>query len=188
MRRTFEIDISKIEKYYTIMDDGQIWSGIKYRWLKPQMNSSGYIYYCLTGGLPRSTWIFAHTLVALKYIGSPPDYGYEIDHIDNNKANNYYENLRWVTHSQNIKKGFDDGRKGFWLGKSKPSPDIETRMRMSNAKKKMIKYVLDDEERIFNSIEEAAWQLGTYRKRIYLGIKEGRLFNGGILSEVKEEF
>lgn len=46
-----------------------------------------------------------HRLVAAYFIPKP-DFRlfakYEIDHIDGNKANNRADNLRWVTHRENI--------------------------------------------------------------------------------------
>lgn len=49
-----------------------------------------------------------HCLVALMFVPNPFMYN-EINHIDGNKANNYYENLEWCTHSQNMKHAFATG-------------------------------------------------------------------------------
>lgn len=43
-----------------------------------------------------------HKLVAECWLGDKPD-GYEIDHIDRNPHNNYYKNLRYVTHNEQMK-------------------------------------------------------------------------------------
>jgi hypothetical protein len=188
MRRSQELNINEIEKYYTITDDGRVWTKIKGRWLKPHENVYGYIFYSISKGVDHTVTVFAHTLVALKYLGAPPTLGHEVDHRDDNKSNNYYSNLQWVTHSENILKSFRNGRSGYWLGKSRGTPDIITKMKMSNAKKKSIAYDLSGVRTVYDSIEDAAAGLGTYRKRIYLGIKEGKLFKGGMLSEVKQEF
>lgn len=45
--------------------------------------------------------IHIHTLVMMTYVGPKPE-GMEIDHIDRNKANNRLENLRYVTHQENM--------------------------------------------------------------------------------------
>lgn len=42
-----------------------------------------------------------HELVAMAFIPNPYNKP-EIDHIDTNKKNNNVENLRWVTHSENM--------------------------------------------------------------------------------------
>lgn len=45
---------------------------------------------------------FVHRLVGKYFCENPNGYN-EIDHIDRNRFNNYYENIRWVTHSQNMR-------------------------------------------------------------------------------------
>jgi hypothetical protein len=192
MRRAMSIDINEVEKYYTITEDGRVWTKIKGRWLKPRLNMYGYVFYSIAKGtgMINTLGAFAHTLVALKYIGKPPTEKHEIDHIDGNKANNHYTNLRWVTHSENILRSFENGRVGYWLNKPKPPLFFseETRSKMSDAKKKRICYTRGGIETIFESIEDAARELVTYRKRVYLGIKEGRVFKGGVFTEIKESF
>lgn len=189
MRKAFLIDINEVEKYYHITEDGMVFSKIKNRWLKPQKNMTGYYHYCLSFGVPEPPmWIFAHTLVALKYIGRPTEEKNEIDHIDRSILNNHYSNLRWVSHSENILKSYTDGRDHYWRGKLKPSPDIETRILMSNAKKKPVKYSFGGHEVVYDSIDDACAGLGTYRKRVYLCIKNGGEFKGGVLSFVEDHF
>ena len=45
---------------------------------------------------------YIHRLVAEYFIPNPNGYK-EVDHIDRNRQNNYVENLRWVTHKENMK-------------------------------------------------------------------------------------
>ena len=58
--------------------------------------------YCIVDvcikGKPRHLTV--HSLVAECWLGEKPN-GYEIDHIDRNKENNSWTNLRYVTHSEN---------------------------------------------------------------------------------------
>ena len=49
-----------------------------------------------------------HRLVGLMFVPNPFMYN-EINHIDGNKQNNYYENLEWCTHQQNMRHAFDTG-------------------------------------------------------------------------------
>jgi hypothetical protein len=144
----------------------------------------GYVFYsvgCGERGGKEVIGAFAHTLVALKYINSTPPKGYEIDHIDGDKANNHYGNLRWVTRSENIMNSFRQGRRGYWAGKKKPPHSVATKMLMANAKKKRVIFSRGGDIRMFESIDEAARVLGTYRKRVYLCVKESKPFNGGVL-------
>jgi hypothetical protein len=194
MRKSLELNIAKIEEYYTITEDGRVWSKIKDRWLHPHDNIYGYIFYSISKGVDRPMSVFAHTLVALRYIGQPPSPKHEIDHIDDNKSNNHYINLQWVTHSQNILKAYANGRKHYWLGKSKESPSIITRMKMANAKKKRVRFLFDGMEAIFESIDDAAQSLNSYRRKIYRCIKDNTPFFDkhipdftGILSFVEEK-
>ncbi len=52
----------------------------------------------------KATYMFVHKLVANAFIKNPNNYP-EINHIDENKANNIYNNLEWCTHSYNINYG-----------------------------------------------------------------------------------
>jgi hypothetical protein len=188
MRRSQTIDINEVEQYYTITEDGMVWSKRKNRWMKPRINIYGYVFYSITAGTGYSGVIgaFAHTLVALKYIGAPPSDKHEIDHADENKQNNHWNNLEWVTHSENMRRSAKRGRRGYWLGKNRPSPTLETRLKMANAKNKKVEFVLDGVSIVFDSIEYASAGLDTYRKKIYVCIRENKAFRGGTLSFVKD--
>lgn len=74
-------------------------AGVKYYTkIKPTKTKDGYMQVSCPaygGG------IHVHTLVAHSWIGPKPE-GMEIDHIDKNKENNYFENLRYVTRKENM--------------------------------------------------------------------------------------
>jgi hypothetical protein len=150
--------------------------------MKPIQNNLGYIHVFITKGVASPLWVFTHTLVALKYIGEPPTDKHEIDHKDNNRANNHYSNLEWVTKSENHLRAYKNGKDHYWLNKHRPSPNIAALMLMAGAKNKKILYKSAAQDIIFNSIEEAASRLNTYRKKIYNSIRDGRPVQGGILS------
>lgn len=152
------IDMEAVLSMYDITKDGQVYSHIRKRWLKPQLNSCEYVFY----HLKPCGWVFAHTLVALKYIGPPPSPKHEINHKDHNRMNNHYENLEWVTHSQNHILAYQNGKEHYWLGKHRPSPALETRLLMANAKKKRI----DINGVIYESIQEASEILHINRRTI----------------------
>ena len=46
--------------------------------------------------------VMIHSVVAECWLGKRPD-GYQVDHIDRNSHNNDYRNLRYVTHSEQMK-------------------------------------------------------------------------------------
>jgi hypothetical protein len=174
-----KIEIQRVLEFYDITADGQVYSKIKKRWLKPQLNNSGYVHYWF---LPYRKFIFIHTLVALKYIGEPPTELHEVNHKDENKSNNHYSNLEWLTKSENHLKAYQNGKNHYWLNKNRPSPGVAARIKMANAKNKRILFVFKDQRIIYESINEAASQLQTYRKKIYNCIRENRSFKGGFFS------
>lgn len=52
-----------------------------------------------------------HRIVAEHFLEKPQNYinvKYEVNHIDFNRKNNCYLNLKWVTHSENIKYSADN--------------------------------------------------------------------------------
>lgn len=51
-----------------------------------------------------------HNLIAYLFNGKKP-YGYETDHIDNNRLNNSAENLQYLTKSENNQKSYDSGNR-----------------------------------------------------------------------------
>ena len=79
------------------------------RLLQPSYNKSGYIYYgCwndIGNNKTKRYWPRAHRIIYQTLVGDIPK-GYEIDHIDHNRQNNSIDNLRIVTHSQNMLKAY----------------------------------------------------------------------------------
>lgn len=62
------------------------------------LNKDGYLIY----GIVR-----AHRLVALAWVDGWFS-GAEVDHIDFNRTNNYYLNLRWITHKENVRHSVEE--------------------------------------------------------------------------------
>jgi len=93
---------------YILYEDGRLFSEKKNRFLKGQISTIGYQLYFLDG-----KWEFAHRLVGEYFVEKPQDFteDWEIDHLDENKLNNHYSNLEWVTHQVNIQRSYARGRK-----------------------------------------------------------------------------
>ncbi len=154
--------------YYEITNDGQVYSHLKKRWLKPIVNSCGYIMYSLFNiETNHRKFYMCSRLVAYTFIGPPPTDKHEVNHKDHNRQNNNDWNLEWVTHSVNILKSFsENNRCSYWKGKTKPSPEIETRILMSNAKKKRIEiYQWGKYLNTYESVELLCTAMGWYRKK-----------------------
>lgn len=71
--------------------------------LKPRPDAYGYPRACLMGQDFK-----VHQLVAAAFIGPCPD-GYEVNHKNGVKTDNYLDNLEYVTHQRNMKHATDCG-------------------------------------------------------------------------------
>ena len=92
---------AKIEgfEYYTIYENGDIWSDYKKGLLKPSLNNMGYY----KVNLYKDGKVYykkIHRLLAIAFIPNPEN-KLEIDHIDRVRTNNNLSNLRWVTIKEN---------------------------------------------------------------------------------------
>lgn len=87
---------------YKIYPDGRVWSEKSKIFLSPRVSRKYKGYYKAAlyneNGVKH---IYNHILVAKHYIANPDNLPY-IDHIDHNSFNNNVDNLRWVTHKQNM--------------------------------------------------------------------------------------
>lgn len=102
--------IKNNEQYY-INEFGEIASTKSNKILKPSLSTNGY----LTVGLNRKM-LKVHRLVAETYLDNPDGLPM-VDHVDGNKLNNHYTNLRWCTHQQNCDWACD-----LRMTQSDPSP------------------------------------------------------------------
>lgn len=84
---------------YEVSNLGRIRRADNHRLLKPfikKEKTNGYCYIKVCGRNLR-----VHQLVAMAFIPNP--YGKKIvHHIDNNKTNNIFTNLKWVTNEENL--------------------------------------------------------------------------------------
>lgn len=179
------VDIKGYEKFYTISDNGDIFSKRKCRLMKPSVQQPyGYYKVVLTGDLGHKTW-GVHQLVLRNFVGDPP-VGKESHHIDHDKSNNDISNLEWVTHQENIIRSFTEGgREGFWKGKERGAFRVETLQKMALAKWKPIRASNSNEVYVYESIGACAVGLATYREKIYRYLRNSKLLNGYNLEYVQ---
>lgn len=86
---------------YQIYDDGRIYLSRSNRWMKPTLNSNGYLRCTIVRADGKHINMYIHKLVALAYIPAVEGKTY-VDHINGNKLDNRAANLRWCTNVENI--------------------------------------------------------------------------------------
>ena len=98
----------KEDSDYLIYNDGRVYSKKVNRFLTGKIDNMGYLTYALALPNPltskrdsrKSKMVYAHRLVAEYFLDNPNNYPY-VHHKDENKLNNNYENLEWVTPKMN---------------------------------------------------------------------------------------
>jgi hypothetical protein len=104
-----DIDCFNIKKgYYKITEDGKVYSNIYNKFLSCKYDKDGYLDLCLVCEDNKRRHFRIHRLVAEVYIGNPNNYPIVL-HLDNDKQNNHYSNLKWGTVQENTQQAYDDG-------------------------------------------------------------------------------
>lgn len=83
-------DIKNFEGRYEIRSNGEVYSHISHKVLKPRLTKTGYH----RVHLGANTDYYIHRLVAEAFIPNPNHYT-SINHKDEDKANNDMSNLEW---------------------------------------------------------------------------------------------
>jgi hypothetical protein len=105
-------DIKGFENRYQINEDGDIRNASSLKMLNPSFDMDGYEQIGIRKLGNRKKFCYKiHRLVALEFLEVPENYqNLQIDHIDRNKLNNNYLNLRWVSLQENC----DNRRDSAW--------------------------------------------------------------------------
>lgn len=98
--------IKSLQFLYEVNENGTIFRNVKSKkQLKIKLDfhhsKKGY-YNTFVNIKGKCIRVMIHKVVAECWLGDKPE-GFEIDHIDRNPHNNHYSNLRYVTHSEQMK-------------------------------------------------------------------------------------
>ena len=126
-------DVVGYEGLYKVSDRGNVYSleriyanGRKRNGLtlKPSCDRGGYLRLelCKNGIRKRK---YVHRIVAEAFIPNPNNYP-EINHKDENKTNNYVENLEWCTRGYNVNFGRRNEKSSQKLSKKVRAINVET--------------------------------------------------------------
>lgn len=98
--------IKSLQFLYEVNSNGTIFRNVKSKRqlkIKLDFHHSETGYYCTFVNIKgKCIRVMIHQVVAECWLGDKPD-GYEVDHFDRNPHNNDYRNLRYVTHSEQMK-------------------------------------------------------------------------------------
>lgn len=151
--------IKSLNFLYEVNENGTIFRNVKSKKqlkIKLDFHHSEYGYYCtfvhIGGRKPDSKVIrvMIHRVVAECWLGPCPD-DMEVDHIDRNAHNNHYTNLRYVTHSEQMKNRNHSG-----ISKTGTiNLDIARHARM-----KRVKAIINGQEYNYESYAECARNIG----------------------------
>ena len=92
----------KICSSYLISTEGEVKNKKTNKILKPKVDKNGYLCVGLSmGKRGERKMVFIHRLVAEAFVPNPYNKPY-VRHLDDNKSNNKYTNLLWVTEQESI--------------------------------------------------------------------------------------
>jgi len=124
---------------YMVTNDGRVFSLYKRGWMKHNMVGCGYHQ---VGIYDKKNYV--HRLVADAFVCGKSDDKNEVDHIDRNKLNNHYTNLRWVSHGENSRNKIYNGCKRYRTDCKRKKP-WEFRIYL-NSNKRITKFFLTEAE------------------------------------------
>ena len=90
---------------YEIFEDGKVWNKSRKKWQTPKDKGNGYYQVQLTDNDGHRKPYALHRVVYEAVTGQPIPVGMQVNHIDENKANNAFYNLNLMTPKENVNWG-----------------------------------------------------------------------------------
>lgn len=101
---------------YIVGYNGSIFNIEKGFYVSQRIGSGGYYQCHLTDTNFKLKDYMSHRIIAWEWITVNRDVNMDVDHIDGVKSNNFYANLRWCTHLENVRSAFKNGLVGSCKG------------------------------------------------------------------------
>jgi len=153
--------IPETDDMYIVTNDGRVFSFNKGgKWLKPQVGTDGYN----TVNINNKKRVIIHRLVADAFVTGKSDEKTMVDHMDRNKLNNHYKNLRWVSRGENSRNISKKGCKQYITGSKRKKPWLFSICLISS--KKISKYFATEAERDLWAEEMIALREANIQKEI----------------------
>lgn len=159
-------DVVGFEGIYQVSNDGEVKAlerdvdygnricHRKERILSKHFSTDGYYMVKLLDNKNHSV----HRLVAMAFIGIPNNDDMEVDHINAIRTDNSVDNLRWVSHYENLTHTYELG-----------NGHMSNRNYSDNYNSKQISIFNEEYNKIFGSIKECAeWFKNNFRKNTKL--------------------
>ena len=104
--------------------DGKSWR-LQEKIVTPRVSNWGYVRVALVDGR-KIFYRSVHRLVAMAFVDG--DSTLTVNHIDGNKQNNRYDNLEWVSLSENVRHAFRTGLKSVKSGQESHAAKLTAEM------------------------------------------------------------
>ena len=149
----------ELKDFYEVHPFGYLRNKINKNILNPQCKKHKYI----RVNLIENTYAVHRIIASVFCPNDDPINKKEVDHIDNNPKNNHKDNLRWITHSNNVKKTLPTRKKGcrsqpfrviFSDGSIKEYPTIVESFDDVNMKTQLIRHYLKKHNGYYPSFQE----------------------------------
>ena len=149
-------DIKGYEGIYAVTEDGQVWSYIKNKFLRPTGKTYKGVCLCKDG---KHTTYYVHRLVAEAYLPNPNNLP-QVNHKDENPTNNHVNNLEWCDRFYNmnygtVKQRLADMRKGTTL-----SDEYKSAIKHTCTEKYGIPVICVELNKVYSSIADATRETG----------------------------
>ena len=161
-------DVVGWEGHYKVSNLGNVYSLKRHKIMVGKIDRYGYRQYtfCKDG---KNYYYTAHRLVALAFIGEPPEGKNTVNHKNGNKLDNRLENLEWCSVQENTKHAYDNN-----LGNLKEIQKKATLRAIEVVSKRFAVYKDDNLIGIANNKTEAAQMAECDNKTVYNCVRENR--------------